>query len=167
MNYAASEPGIFETEPRSVGEREPISQITAIRREEYLPFVDQKHLFLTGDLKKPNPHPFIRDARLESIFCFYEPGDDGIPHWHRDVTEYETVLEGEIGYFEAGTGETKWFQPGDFSAIPAGVCVTRIVREHSRTIAVKVPSSAERVVCSTCPRECAWRINRYLGDPQN
>lgn len=139
-------------------------RVAAIRRDEYSPFEDQKHLFLVGDLRRPNPHPFVRDSRIEWILCFYQPGDDGIPHWHTEVTEYETVLEGQIGYFEAATGETNWFQRGDFSIIPAGVCVKRIVPEHARTVAVKVPSSDERVVCSGCPRECRFRIHPYIGD---
>ncbi len=150
-----------------MSEQQPGRQIGIIRREEYSPFEDQKHLFLVGDLQRPNPHPFIRDTRMEWILCFYEPGDNGIPHWHRDITEYETVIEGQIGYFEAATGETNWLQAGDFTVVPAGVCVTRIVRERTRTIAVKVPSSAERVVCSGCPRECQWRISPYLGDREN
>ena len=150
-----------------MSERQPGNRVAVIRREEYLPFTGQKHLFLAGDLRQPNPHPFIRDTRLEWILCFYEPGDDGIPHWHTGITEYETVIDGEIGYFEAATGDTTWFRAGDFSAIPAGVCVKRIVRAPSRTIAVKVPSGAERVVCSGCPRECPWRLNPYLGNPEN
>ena len=148
-------------------EQQTGKRVAIIRRDEYSPFENQKHLFLTGDLQLPNPHAFIRDARLEWILCFYEAGDNGVPHWHPEVTEYETVLEGEIGYFEAATGETNWFRSGDFSAIPAGVCVTRIVRERSRTVAVKVPSNGERVVCTGCPRECAWRISPYLGKAQN
>lgn len=150
-----------------MSEPQTADRIKVIRRDDYSPFTDQKHLFLTGDLQRPNPHSFIRDPRLEWIFCFYEAGDDGVPHWHKDVTEYETVLEGEIGYFEAATGETNWFRTGDFSAIPAGVCVTRIVRERSRTIAVKVPSSGERVVCTGCTRECAFRISPYVGEIHN
>ncbi len=150
-----------------MSERQAGRQIAAIRREEYAASTGEKHLFLAGDLQRPNSHPFFRDSRLEWIQCFYEPGDDGIPHWHRDVTEYEMVLEGEIGYFDAGTGQTSWFRPGDFSLIPAGVCVKRIVRQRSRTIAVKVPSRGERVVCSGCPRECPWRVNPYLGDCEN
>jgi len=148
-------------------EPQPDRHVEIIRREEYSPFEDRKHLFLVGDLQLPNPHRFIRDERLEWIFCVYEPGDDGIPHWHANVTEYETVLEGEIGYFEAATGETNWFRAGDFSAIPAGVCVKRIVRERARTVAVKIPSDNRRVVCSCCPRKCAWRISPYLGDCEN
>jgi mannose-6-phosphate isomerase-like protein (cupin superfamily) len=137
-----------------------------IRREEYVPFAGQKHVFLTGDLKRPNPNPFIREPRLEWVFCFYEAGDDGVPHWHRQVTEYETVLEGEIGYLEAASGETTWLQPGDFTTVPAGVCVKRIVRTRSRTIATKVPSLDERVVCSECARECRARIAPYIGHPE-
>jgi quercetin dioxygenase-like cupin family protein len=148
-------------------EQQTRKRVGIIRRDEYSPFEDRKHVFLTGDLQRPNPHAFVRDPRLEWILCFYEPGDDGLPHWHSEVTEYETVLEGEIGYFEAATGETNWFRAGDFSVIPAGVCVTRVVRERSRTVAVKVPSSGERVVCTGCPRECAWRISPYLGEPRN
>ena len=147
-----------------MSERQTGDRVAIIRREEYLPFTGQKHLFLTGDLQRPNPNPFFRDARIEWIHCFYEPGDDGIPHWHETVTEYEVVLEGEIGYFEPATGETTWFRAGDFSAIPAGVCVKRIVRERSRTVAVKVPSASERVVCSCCPRACTRRLSPYLSD---
>jgi quercetin dioxygenase-like cupin family protein len=145
-----------------MNEREPCQRVAAIRREEYAPFEHQKHVFLTGDLQRPNSHPFFRDTRLEWIMCFYEPGDDGLPHWHQDVTEYETVLEGEIGYFEAATGETKWFREGDFIAIPAGVCVKRMVRERARTLAVKVPSNAQRATCSCCQRECTSRISPFV-----
>lgn len=143
------------------------TSIGVIRREEYEPFENQKHLFLAGDLHRPNPHSFFRDERIESIFCFYEPGDDGLPHWHRDVTEYETVLEGQIGYFEIASGQTIWFRPGDFIHIPAGACVQRIVRERARTMTVKVPSKDERVTCPACPRECKWRLSPYLGDREN
>lgn len=148
-------------------QQHPGQRVEIIRRNDYSAFEGQKHVFLTGDLQRPNPNAFVRDPRLEWILTFYEPGDNGAPHWHREVTEYEMVVEGEVGYFEAATGETNWFRPGDFSAIPAGVCVTRIVRERARTVAVKVPSSGERVVCSGCQRECAWRISPYLGEVQN
>ena len=150
-----------------MSERQTGDRVAIIRREEYLPFTDQEHLFLTGDLQQPNAHPFFRDTRLEWILCFYEAGDDGVAHWHPDVTEYEMVLEGEVGYFEPATGETNWFRPGDFSAIPAGVCVQRIVRERSRTVAIKVPSNAERVVCSGCTRDCASRVNSYRQESEN
>ena len=146
-----------------MSELKPNGRLAVIRRDEYAPFAGEKHLFLAGNLKRPNPHPFLRDARLEWIMCFYEQGDHGIPHWHAEVTEYEVILEGEIGYFEVATGETQWLRTGDFSAVPAGVCVRRMVRERARTVAVKVPSNAERVVCAECPRQCASRLTPYLG----
>lgn len=139
-------------------------RLCVIRSEEYLPFSGRKHVFLAGDLKQPNPNPFVRETRLEWILCFYEPGDDGVPHWHREVTEYETVLEGEIGYFEAATGETTWLRAGDFTTVPVGVCVKRVVKGQARTAAAKVPSLSERVVCADCPRVCSARIGPYLGD---
>lgn len=117
-----------------------------------------KHIFLTGDLRQATPHPFVRDERIEVVLCYYEPGDDGIYHWHPQITEYEMVIEGEVGYFEVGKGNTHWFQAGDFCIIPAGVCVKRIVRRSTRTVAVKVPSVNEKVCCSSCRRECTWRV---------
>jgi uncharacterized cupin superfamily protein len=135
--------------------------IARIAREEYEPFADLRHLFLVGDLKQPNPHPFVRDSRLELILAYYQPGDDGLPHWHREVTEYEVVLEGEVGYFEAETGETHWFGPGDVRIAPPGVCLQRLIRTAARTVAFKVPSSAEKVHCAECPRECASRREAY------
>lgn len=149
-----------------MNERQAHQRVASIRREEYAPFEDQKHLFLTGDLQRPNAHAFFRDARLEWILCFYQPGDDGVPHWHQEVTEYETVLEGEIGYFEIATGETNWFREGDFIVVPTGVCVKRIVRAHARTAAIKVPSSGEKTICSGCKRECIWRVSPYQGDSE-
>lgn len=137
--------------------------VRVIRRGDYAVFAELKHLFLTGDLQHPNPHPFIHDRRVECIMCFYESGDNGVPHWHSTITEYEAVLEGEIGYRESLTGELTWFRAGDFSAIAAGVCVKRIVREPARTFAVKVPSGSERVVCAQCPRECPSRVSPFLG----
>jgi quercetin dioxygenase-like cupin family protein len=136
----------------------PANSGRRIARGEYEPFADLQHLFLVGDLKRPNPHPFVRDPRLELILCYYQPGDDGLHHWHREVTEYELVLEGEVGHFEVATGETHWFEPGDVSILPPGVCVQRRIRSAARTVAIKVPSRAEKVHCADCSRECASRV---------
>ena len=135
-----------------------------IARAEYEPFTDLRHLFLVGDLQRPNPHAFVRDRRLEVILCFYQPGDDGLPHWHADVTEYEIVLEGEVGHVDSATGETHWFSPGDLRVLPPGVCVKRVVRRPARTVAIKVPSSAEKVHCAECPRACAARLEACLEE---
>jgi len=138
--------------------------MTRIAREEYEPFRALKHLFIVGDLQRPNPHPFVRDARLELILCFYGAGDDGVPHWHAEVTEYELVLEGEVGHRDIATGETRWSGPGDVSVIAPGECVQRLVRTATRTVAVKVPSSAEKVHCGACARECGARLASYAGE---
>jgi quercetin dioxygenase-like cupin family protein len=122
-----------------------------------------KHVFLVGDLQRPTPHPFIRDQRVELIVVSYEAGDEGRHHWHPDVTEYEIVLEGEIGYFEVATGETHWFGAGDLVAIPAGACVKRLVRRSARGVTLKVPSAARKVHCYCCARECAWRVEPFSG----
>lgn len=135
-----------------------------IARTEYEPFTALKHLFLVGDLQRENPHPFVRDSRLELIVCFYQPGDNGLPHWHAEVTEYELVLEGEIGHRDSATGETHWFGPGDLRALPPGDCVQRLVRTATRTVAIKVPSSAEKIHCAACPRQCAVRLAPYLTE---
>jgi hypothetical protein len=135
--------------------------IQRIGREEYEPFADLRHLFLVGDLQRPNPHPFVRDSRLELILCFYQPGDDGLPHWHEKVTEYEVVLEGEVGHLDVATGETHWFGPGDVRVLTPGVCMKRLLRRAARTVAVKVPSNAEKVHCAQCPRECASRLEPH------
>lgn len=132
-----------------------------IARTEYEPFADLQHLFLVGNLQRPNPHPFVRDSRLEFIVCFYKPGDDGLPHWHAEVTEYEFVLEGELGIEDIAGGETQWFGPGDLRILAPGACVRRIVRTPTRTVAIKVPSSPEKVLCAQCPRECAARLAPY------
>lgn len=118
---------------------------------------DLKHVFLVGDLKKPTPHPFVRDTRVELIACFYDTGDDGRFHWHPEVTEYELVLDGKVGYLDVASGDTLWYRPGDLSVIPAGLCVKRVVPRSSRTLAVKVPSHDEKVHCDACDRECSFR----------
>jgi len=135
-----------------------------IARVEYESFAALKHLFLVGNLQRQNPHPFVRDRRLELILCFYDPGDDGLPHWHAEVTEYELVLEGDIGHRDTVTGETYWFGPGDLRVLEPGACVQRIVRAPTRTVAIKVPSNAEKVHCGECPRECAARLAPYIEE---
>jgi hypothetical protein len=144
----------------------PAAETVSIRAEDYAPHADLKHLFLVGNLQRPTPHPFVRDERLEFIVCLYEPGDDGEPHWHPGITEYEIVIEGRIGHYEAATGETRWCDPGDFNVVPAGVCVKRIVPVRSRTIAVKVPSSPACVVCEQCERDCRARIAPFVREEQ-
>jgi hypothetical protein len=138
--------------------------IQRIARQEYEPFQELRHLFLVGDLRLPNPHPFVRDERLELILCFYQAGDDGLPHWHEKVTEYEVVLEGEVGNLDVATGETHWFRPGDLRILPPGTCVKRILRGPARTVAIKVPSNAEKVHCAQCPRECGSRLEPYVEE---
>jgi hypothetical protein len=145
-------------------ERSTGSSVVRIAREEYEPFAALQHLFVVGDLQNPNPHPFVRDARLELILCYYQPGDDGRRHWHRDVTEYEVVLEGEVGHFDIATGDTVWFGPGDVRILPPGVCVERRIRTAARTVAIKVPSTAEKVHCTECPRDCGSRIAPFLEE---
>jgi uncharacterized cupin superfamily protein len=122
-----------------------------------------KHVFLVGDLKQPTPHPFIRDDRVEMIVVGYVAGDDGEPHWHADVTEYELVVEGEIGYVEIATGQTHWFMAGDLVAIPARACVRRRVRQTARGVTVKVPSQAGKIRCDGCARVCASRVAPCVG----
>ena len=139
-------------------ERIPTGGMSAIRAAEYAPhFASAQHLFLAGDLHLPNPHPFFRDARVEIIACKYDAGDAGLFHWHAVVTEYELVLEGSVSYLEAATGALHRFEPGDLTLIPAGVCVRRTVDQACRTLALKLPSSAEKVHCRGCHRECPSR----------
>ncbi len=144
---------------RPLGDR-----VVRIDRVEYAAALPvDKHVFLVGDLRCPTSHPFVRDARVEVIVVEYAAGDDGVAHWHPDVTEYEVVLDGELGYFETATGATHWFGPGDLVAIPARVCVRRVVRRAARGLAVKVPSSAAKVHCDACARACAWRAAPCAG----
>jgi hypothetical protein len=122
---------------------------------------DQQHVFLVGNLAKPTDHPFVRDHRLEIIVCRYGPGDHGRYHWHPEVTEYELVTRGEVGYFEVSSGATQWFEAGDLSVVPPGVCTRRIARKGATTVAVKVPSSAKKIHCSACSRDCEHRLEPY------
>lgn len=145
--------------PRSNGAAPEIEIISASAYSERQ--TGDKHVFLAGNLQRPQATPFLRDERLEWIVCRYEPGDDGLPHWHAEVTEYETVTSGEVGYFEIATERTHWFREGDFFRIPSGVCVRRLVRERSSTIAIKVPSSAEKIHCAECSRECRHRLEPF------
>ena len=85
------------------------------------------------------------------MLCFYRPGDDGLRHWHREVTEYEVVLEGEVGYFDVATGETYWFGPGDVRILPPACASSGASVQAARTVAIKVPSSAEKVHCARMP----------------
>ena len=86
------------------------SGVVRIARGEYAGVLpEDKHVFLVGDLQRPTRYPFIRDSRVELVLVSYEPGDDGTYHWHETVTEYELVVEGEIGYLEVATGATHWF----------------------------------------------------------
>ncbi len=143
-------------------ERKTTGSVQRIDRSEYEPFAALQHLFLVGDLQRETPHPFVRDPRLELILCCYKPGDDGLPHWHREVTEYEIVIKGESEILEVATGQTHRFGAGDLIVIPPGACVKRQVHTPLRTVAIKVPSSAEKVHCAGCQRECSARLAPYL-----
>lgn len=135
----------------------PAQQVGRIAQEDYA-HAGLAHVFLTGDLKKPAPHPFIRDPRAELVVCTYGANDDGLLHWHEAVDEYQIVLEGKLGFLQAATGDTQWFAEGDISHVPAGVCVRRLVPEGARTITIKVPSRPnDKVFCASCNRPCDFR----------
>jgi hypothetical protein len=138
--------------------------VGSIRVEEYAPAFDElNHVFLAGDLQKPCPNPFFRDTRVEVIACQYAAGDDGLFHWHTEITEYEYVLEGSVTYVEAATGEARRFHVGDLSMVPAGVCVQRLVDERCRTLAVKAPSRNDKIHCRECERACERRVEEFGG----
>jgi hypothetical protein len=42
--------------------------------------------------------------------------------------------------------------------------VKRLIPERSRTVAIKVPSSAEKIQCRACSRECPSRQEPYVRD---
>lgn len=119
------------------------------------------HAHLVGDLRRPAPHPFFRDTRVEVIATQYETGDDGQFHWHRMVTEYEMLLEGQVGYLDAADGSVTWMAPGDLHLVAQGRCVRRLVPVPSRTLAVKAPSVGDdKVHCPACDRDCPRRTER-------
>ncbi len=124
-------------------------------------FGSLQHIFLIGNLKRPCPHPFFRDPRIEMIVCEYRAGDNGLFHWHPAVTEYEYILEGSIAYQEADTGKTTTFHAGDLATVPPGVCVQRIVTEPARALAIKIPSNDAKTHCAQCTRDCPSRLEPY------
>jgi hypothetical protein len=149
----------------SPAQTHPPARVGRIGRGSYHPFAaDMRHVFLTGDLKGPSPHPYFQDGRVEFIYCEYQPGDDGAFHWHRDITEYQIVISGRFGFREASDGCTTWFEPGDVSMTPPGVCVERRIEEPTVTIALKVPSlPGDKVYCVNCARACEFRQNEFEG----
>lgn len=145
-------------------ELDPKNGVYSIAKSAYWDHLPElKHVFLTGNLRLPTPYPFVRDDRLEILVCKYETGDVGLHHWHDAVTEYEWVVEGELGYFDVAKNETYWFNQGDLVIIPPRVCVRRLLRRHAITIAIKVPSLSEKVHCPECDRECSHRTHPYKG----
>jgi mannose-6-phosphate isomerase-like protein (cupin superfamily) len=143
-------------------ERPVSSGVASIEAAEYQPYFDRmQHLFLVGDLQLPCPHPFFRDARVEVIACQYAAGGHGRFHWHPAITEYEMVLEGQVSYVDAATGQARIYRAGDFATVPAGVCVKRLIDEPCRTLAIKVPSGNEKIHCRECARECEQRVESF------
>jgi hypothetical protein len=135
-----------------------LSRVGVIRASDWRPGAPaRQHTFLVGDLQRPVVHPFFRRRDVEVILCDYAAGDDGEPHWHSRVDELEMVLEGKVGYYEVAADATAWFEPGDLISIPHGACVQRLVPGPARTLAIKLPSSGEKVHCRTCPRTCHHR----------
>jgi len=144
-------------------ERHPKTPIGRISGDTYLPYTDNlSHVFLTGNLQAPSPHPHFCDDRLELIYCKYRPGDNGVFHWHDAITEYQIVISGAFGVREAASGCVTWFGPGDVSLIPAGVCIERLIKTETTTVAVKVPSvPGDKIHCSDCVRSCQSRQKPY------
>jgi len=124
---------------------------------------DLKHIYMVGSLRRPVPHPFFRDERAEVILCFYKKGDGGLFHWHPEVTEYEFVIEGRMGYHSVSDGREHWFEAGDMICIPAGICVRRLVPTRVRTLTVKVPSRDDKIHCRRCVRVCPCRVEKAEG----
>ena len=138
-------------------------KINQILRSEYADHAKElDHIFLTGNLQRTPPHPYFHDPRVEVIYCNYEAGDKkGEFHWHSEITEFEFVIRGKIGYREAESKETKWFGPGDFLTVPKHTCIQRIVVEKSETLTVKVASKNYKIRCDHCDRKCTDRLKAY------
>ncbi len=134
-----------------------VRQISCIKRESYA-LNKQSHLFLIGDLKLQQNTPFFFDERFELILCNYMAGEDGLPHWHAVVDEYEIIISGQLIYIESESGRERVFNEGDLIKIPSGLCVTRIVNVPTTTIAIKLPSVDEKVLCAKCNRKCFSRL---------
>jgi len=136
--------------------------IESIRSDAYRPYAEEKkHVFVVGNLQRPVLHPFFRDERAEIILCFYQKGDDGQFHWHPEVTEYEYIIEGRIGYFSVAEGREHWFEAGDVVCVPARACVRRLVPTRVRALTVKLPSKNDKISCRSCDRICAYRVEPY------
>ena len=141
---------------------QPATAIQVIRKSEWKPYsAALKHVFLAGNLQRPVPHPFLRRTDVEVIWCDYQPGDHGRPHWHEDVDEIEIVLGGRIGCRDIASNEILWFEAGDLLSVTRGVCVERIVTEPSQTLAIKLPSRAGKVHCCDCDRTCTQRREEF------
>ena len=140
----------------------PAAAIQIIRKSEWEPHAAAlKHVFLAGNLQRPVPHPFLRRTDAEIIWCDYQAGDNGRPHWHAEVDEIEIVLRGRIGCRDIATGEVIWFEAGDLLSVSRGVCVERIIAEPTQTLAVKLPSRQDKVHCRDCDRTCAQRREEF------
>jgi uncharacterized cupin superfamily protein len=133
-------------------------EILCIRRESYT-HENKSHLFLIGDLKIPQASPFFFDERCELILCSYMAGEDGLPHWHTSVDEYEIIISGQLIYIESESGRKKVFNEGDLIKIPSGLCVTRVINVPTTTIVIKLPSVDEKVLCVKCERKCFSRLD--------
>lgn len=134
-------------------------EISYIRHESY-DFDKAQHLFLIGDLKNKQLAPFFFDKRIELILCNYAVGENSIPHWHSVVDEYEIIIAGELVYIDSQSKKRLIFNKGDLVKIPSGVCVQRIVNEPTTTIAIKVPSNNEKIMCCQCERNCDSRMDK-------
>ena len=139
-------------------------QLGIIRAELWEPHAAElKHVFLAGNLQHPVPHPFFRRKDVEVIICQYGQGDHGLPHWHRDVDEVEFIISGRLSYRNIADGTLVDFKAGDLLTIPRGCCVERRVDGPARTLAIKLPSLAEKVHCADCTRTCSSRREAYKG----
>lgn len=117
-----------------------------------------KHLYLVGNLQKPVPHPYVVDQRLEFVLCNYESGDQGIRHWHRELTEYTFVIQGRLSYMDIVSEQVYDLESGDFFVIPAGQCMSLTIDRPTTALTIKVPSILDKVYCTQCSRVCKARL---------
>jgi hypothetical protein len=140
------------------------SNIGVIRAKQWRPYAKEfAHVFLAGNLQRPVPHPYFQRDDVEIICCDYAPGAHGLPHWHAQVDEFELVISGRVGYVETTTAALHWFDAGDLINIEHGICVTRVVEIPTQTIAIKLPSSSEKVHCAQCDRSCRQRRTPFVA----
>ena len=102
--------------------------------------------YLVGNLKGKQELQHIHDEDVEVGISFYKEFKADVPHIHREVTEYQFILEGYSEIKNLSNNEVIQLNEGDFYIVYKGTPYAQKCSKNTKIIFFKNPGINDKVI---------------------